>query len=212
MSSDVIARVLALGNKADELADKGHLLRAAEYYGRGAEAARALGADNLVAVRMLLLQGEMVCIYAANAPDAVADSRKHAARRAESVAHFSGAVKALERRRVADTLLEGKCSAAEVAWRAGCLQEMNTGMSAARARSLAVLVGYEVMLMAATRVLDVLANEFLFAVECSDTQFQSFAEHVVLAAELMQQPRHLGDEGLQSEVVFTELAGAWQRL
>ena len=46
----VLARVRALYKKATELIDKGHLSRAADYYGRAAEAARALGEDNLVTV------------------------------------------------------------------------------------------------------------------------------------------------------------------
>ena len=57
MSSDLIARVQALHDKAEELADKGHLLRAAENYVLAAEVARSLGPDNLVSVYMLLRQG-----------------------------------------------------------------------------------------------------------------------------------------------------------
>ena len=59
MASDIIARVEAFSQKAVELSTKGHFLRAAENYGRAAEAARALGADNLVTVHMLVLQGDM---------------------------------------------------------------------------------------------------------------------------------------------------------
>lgn len=58
MSSEIIARVLALGQKAQELESKGHVLRAAEYYARGAESARMLDprADNLIALDMMRCQ------------------------------------------------------------------------------------------------------------------------------------------------------------
>ena len=117
MSSDTVARAHAFATKADELALKGHLLRAAENYGRAAEVARALGADNLVTLRMEMRQGAMFCAFSTNgAPEA--DPHICASHRASFIALLSGAVDALERRRVAGTLLDGKCSAAEEAWRA----------------------------------------------------------------------------------------------
>ena len=82
-------------------------------------------------------------------------------------------------------------------------------------------------------VLRVLANASLFAAECSGAQFCSFAEHIVQAAELMQQPRRHGNVGMGVEARFADglrrtvalagengldarlvqlLAGAWQRL
>ena len=66
MSSDTLARMHAFYIKADELADKGHLLRAAENFSRAAEAARALGEDNLVTVRMQLQQSNMLACYVVN--------------------------------------------------------------------------------------------------------------------------------------------------
>ena len=48
MLEDVLARVSALEAKGEELAEKGHLLRAAEYFCRAAEAARELGEGSLV--------------------------------------------------------------------------------------------------------------------------------------------------------------------
>ena len=122
MSSDIIASVHALAEKALELSNKGHVLRAAENYGRAAEAARALGADNFATAFLQLQQGTMLMIYVGSSPNATADPRVRAARTSEFIALLSGAVEALERRRVADTLLEGKCSAAEEAWRADELQ------------------------------------------------------------------------------------------
>ena len=67
MSSDILARVEALGKKARELFGKGHVLRAAENYGRAAEAARALGEDNLVPVSLQLQQVNMHACFAVNA-------------------------------------------------------------------------------------------------------------------------------------------------
>ena len=52
------------------------MLRASENFGRAADAARALGVDNFIAVHCKLLQGDMLCVYATNAPDAAADPRK----------------------------------------------------------------------------------------------------------------------------------------
>ena len=133
MSSDTLARVQAFSRKADELARKGHVLRAAENYGRSAEAARALGEDNLVVLHMRVLRGDMLLFHAVCAADVVsADAHSLAAHRTECIALFSGATEVLERRRVAGTLLEGKCAAVEEAWSAYC-----------RGASWAALVGYE---------------------------------------------------------------------
>ena len=117
MLSDVLARVEAFAGKADELARKGHLLRAAENFGRAAEAARALGADNLVALYMLMRQGNMLIAFATARDAANANPCILAAHRAESIALLSCVLATLERRRAAGTLLEGKCAAAEEAWR-----------------------------------------------------------------------------------------------
>ena len=238
MSSDVIARVLALEKKADELIYKGHVLRAAENYGRAAEAARALGKDNLVTLCMQLQQGNLLGAYAmnvqqGNVPDATVDASALAVYRAEWFALLCGAVEALERRRVAGTLLEGKCSAAEEAWWARVLQA-DPRCTAAAAASLAALVGYEQFLQAGTNALNLLMNARLCVPTCSDARFQFFAEYVVHAAELMQQPRRHGDASVQFEEDFINtfrraylqiaaangldarlvqrLAGAWQRL
>ena len=60
MSSDALARVEAFSKKAEELSFKGHMMRASENFGRAAEAARALGVDNLVGLNMQLLQCNML--------------------------------------------------------------------------------------------------------------------------------------------------------
>ena len=214
MSSDTLARVFALYTKADELAERGHLLRAAENFGRAAEAARALGADNLVALQMELLHGNMLTVYVYVASKLGATCLEEstpltpvprpgilAAHRAECIALFAGAVEALERRRMAGTLEEGKC-AAEETWRDSQLQHHHN-FPATEAASCAALYGYDLYLRAATNLLDVLKRAHQYAAECSNVQFQSFTQFVVHAAELMQQPRGRGDTTMRCEAEFT---------
>ena len=235
MSTDTFARVKVFEKKAFELAEKGHVLRAAENYGRAAEAAGALGEDNLVSVHMQLLQGELLSTFVmmASTETPPAESSGLAASRAECIAVLSGVVDALERRCVAGTLLES--SAAEKEWRVVFLQECRAQYTAAEAADAAPLFGYEQFLRGAGIVLSVLGCPRLFATECSDVQFQSFVQHVVHAAELMQQPRRHGNMPVGDEVAFTDmlhrsifvtsppeerldarlvqqLAGAWHRL
>ena len=204
MSSGAFAQARAFFLKANELSAKGHLLRAAENFGRAAEAARALdsGPDNLVAVHMQSLQAAMLQNHCAVVANTTADPDEFSAHRADSVALLSAAVAALERRRVAGTLLEGKCSAAEEAWDAAEWRESRH--TACKAASLAKLVGYDVFLQAAFSVMVLFWNAWVFAGECSAPQFQSFAELVVHAADLMQLPRSHSTMKLHSEVAFTE--------
>ena len=235
MSSDILKRVLPFAKKADELFGKGHLLRAAENFGRAAEAARPLGADNLVMLQMQLMHSNMLGVYATS-PDAVrtADPIALGAHRAECIALISGAVAGLERRRMAGTLLDGKCSAAEEAWRTVELRRLIATMPAADAASFAALTGYEDLLRAAADCSALLLRaRMFFAAECSSAQLQSFAEFVVHAVDQMQQPRRLGDAALLDEAKFVDtlrdvvaqaglygldarlvqlLTGAWQRL
>ena len=232
MSSDVLARVNALFMKACEVGEKGQLLRTAEYYGRAADAARALGADSVVAVHLQLRQCCMLGGYAALAPDGTADARLRATCRAEYIVLFSGVIAALERRRAAGTLMEGKCTAAEEAWWSSGL--MTRAFTAdVDAKCCAALVGFDAFLRAANLTWLVLKNAELFAAECSPAQLQSFAQHVVHAAELMQQPRRHNNLPLNQDGAFAQglrnfvaeagairldahlvqlLAGAWQRL
>ena len=233
MLSDIRARVYALDEKAEELNSKGHVLRAAENYGRAAEAARALGADNIPMLYLQLRKGAMLGAYAASAPDGTADPRILATHRTQFVALLSDAVGALERRRAAGTLLDGKCSAAEEAWVIGQLPRHPS-----QDASWAPLIGYEQFLYAAISVLNILASPRVYAAECSAAQLQSFAQHIVHAADLMQQPRRHGDSTTANETKFANglfmttvlvsaahgraqglathlvqlLTGAWQRL
>ena len=138
MSSDVLARVESLWIKACEQSRKGHLLRAAENYGRAAEVARELGDDNIVTVTMQIQQGQLIHLCALGAPNDT-DPSICAARRAECIALFSDAVAALERRRMAGTLLEGKCTATEETWWASQMQQIRN-WQAAEATSWAALL------------------------------------------------------------------------
>ena len=204
MSSDSLTRVHAFFQKAKELSVKGHLLRAAENFGRAAEAAHAaLGEDNLITVRMWLRQSEsLACHSAAALVHDAGEPCVIAAHRAQCVALLFAGVETLERRRAAGTLLDGKCSAAEVDWRAAQLQRDNAGVTAAAAASLAALVGYEQFLESANSALLTCSRTCVYEAGCSRAQFQSFALHAVRAAELLQQPRHLHDVPLCAEAAF----------
>jgi hypothetical protein len=125
-----------------------------------------------------------------------------AAHCAEVVALYSTVVAALERRRAAGTLLEGKCTAAEEAYEGAYLREANC--PPAEAASLAKLVGYGTFLFAARHVPDVLRNAFFFAGECSAAQFATFTQFVVNAADLMQLPRSHGPSDYCADVCFAE--------
>ena len=205
MSSDVVARVYALYQKAEELADKGHLLRAAEIYGRAADAARALGPDSLVALDLQLRQGTMLSCFATAPEAATADPRVLEAQLAQCATLFSCGIEALERRRAAGTLQEGTCAAAEVAWRAREIQQANVNFPPALAASLASLAGYDQYLHAAKVGVDVLAHARLFGAVYSAAQFELFAQHVVRAAELMQQPRRHDAMAMPIEAEFIDV-------
>ena len=233
MSSDILARVHAFADKADDLSHKGHVLRAAENYGRAADSARVLGEDNLVALELQLLRGHKHYMYAMWALDTTTDRSILAAHRAECITLLSGAVEALERRRVAGMLLEGKCSPEEEAWCADQWRCINPHWPAGVAASFAAMVGYEQFLHAAINASNVLANAHVFSAECSDTLFEFFAQHVIRAAELMQKPRRIRTVAMATEATFVRmlretvakgdanglkmrlvqlLARAWQRL
>jgi len=202
MSSDTTARVLALWRKAEEFHRRGHLLRGAEIFGRAAAAVRALdsGPDSLVVVHLQQLQAQSMLNYAAVVDDATADARVLAAHRTDCVALLSAVVTALERRRVAGTLLEGKCSAAEEAWRVAHLRGLS--FSPAEAAHVATLVGYDVYVRVADTITCMFLNAWYFAAECSATQFQAFAQHVVHAADLVQLPRSLDTMATSGEIDF----------
>ena len=184
MLEGVLARLYALEAKGGDLADKGHMLRAAEYCGRAEEAARELGEDNLVSAFMQAQQASAISshvLYAATVKAAKPhDLAPHCA---SCIALLSSSMAAMERRRAAGTLLEDKCSAAEEAWYAGRLRCNQPHLNAT---SLAVLVGYGLYLSVARSALYVLANAFFFEAECSYTQFHAFTHHVVSAVDMLQ--------------------------
>ena len=207
MSSDIIARSQTLREKAVELWRKGHLLRAAENYGRAAEAARALGEDNIVTLANQLRQGSSVFANVgalANLQGCAGadDLQIFAAQLSEATALLSGVVAALERRRVAGTLLDGKCTAAEEAWRVREYHRLDQTITADDAASLAALCGYELFLHSAGEVLSVLGHAAMLAVKCSKAQLYCFTQHVLRAAELMQQPRRHGGTAMVMESTF----------
>jgi len=149
-------------------------------------------------------QANTLLNYASSAaqPNTAVDPLVVSAHRADCVAFFSALTAALERRRAAGTLLEGKCTAAEEAWHAAVLVDLHH--LAADVAWLAPLFGYTVFLEAADSLLFMLFNAGYYAGECSATQFQAFAQHVVHAIDLMQQPRSHCTEFLGAEIVFTE--------
>ena len=108
-----LTRVLELERTAAALMDKGIKLRAAAKYGRAAEVARLLGPENLVAAWLQIRQAHALGYCAVDAVANGADFGDFVVHRNDSIALLLGAVATLERRRVADTLLEGKCTAAE---------------------------------------------------------------------------------------------------
>jgi len=200
MSSEDIARVRVLFRKARELSGKGHSVRASENFGRAAEAARALdsGSDNLIAVYMQTFQAAMLLNYLTTVPDDSANSCVLAAHRAEFVALLSAVGAALERRRVACTLLEGKCTAAEEAWFAG--EWWDPKFSVISTASKGKLVGYSTFLLAADAILCFFRNPWYFRHECTATQLHAFAQLVVRAADLMQLPRSHGTLAVPDEI------------
>jgi len=201
MSSEVITRVRARNRKAEELQGRGHNLRAAENYGLAAEAARALhpGADNLIQLDMRLSQAAVMVNYLAVAQNAV-DPVVLSAQCAECVSLLSGVVAALERRRVAGTLLEGKCTADEEAGYAAELRECR--FSSDEAASRAKLVGLHVVFRAGFYAWGVLVRASFVAEECSAPQLLAYAQHVVHAADLMQLPRSRNTVSMGAEVSF----------
>jgi len=201
MSSGAFAQARAFYWKAEELRKKGHLLRAAENYKRAAEAARALDSapDSLIAVDMQTCRGHMLLSYTLFVDNSTAEARSVvASHRADAVALLSAAVAAVERRRMAGTLLEGTCTVAEEAWSAA---ELEDGGEVA---SLAKLFGYSTFLYAALSTMCLLENAWFYTAECSATQFQAFAQHVVHAADLMKLPRIHGTTPRPAEIVFAE--------
>ena len=200
----VLDRVAALCQKAQELVLKGHFMRAAENFGLAAEAANALGEDNIVAVHMMLQRGNALGAYAMTAAERGIDPRTLATYRAENVTSFSSGVKALERRRAAGTLLAGKCAAVEEQWyfREFVQRINNACLADADLSSKGALVGYDEYLRSAAGVTKPLKAATLFANECSYAQLLSFTEHIVHAAELMQQPQRRGGVTLEHEAWF----------
>lgn len=205
MSEDILARIVELGQKASELVAKGHLLRAAEYHGRAADTARALGDDNLVLVSSLLSKvwalGSYWTTFFSGVPGQEESSHSFAAVK-EGITLLSESVASLERRRVAGTLLEGKCTELEESW-FEVPEHCRKGLTGAELRSLAKLVGYEQYLRAAVQATPYLSIT-LHRGAVSNMQAQQFVRHLVQALELMQLPRRHNDKPLPFEAKLYE--------
>jgi hypothetical protein len=205
MSEDILARISELGQKASELVAKGHLLRAAEYQGRAADAARALGDDNLVLVSSLLSKVLVLSSYwstrFSGVPGQEESSHSFAAVK-EGITLLSESVASLERRRVAGTLLEGKCTELEESW-FEVPEHCRKGLTGAELRSLAKLVGYEQYLRAAMCVAPLISTTWHCPV-LSNVKSQQFVLLMVQAAEMVQLPRLHSDISLLSEISFYE--------
>ena len=196
---DTLARVFELEYKAAELSVKGHLMRAAEYHGRAADAARMLGDDNLVLVNTLSNKGRTLYSYCSSILSGVGQGEKSHCFAAlkESITLLSENMTALERRRVAGTLLEGKCTELEEAWFARKVLEQD-GVTGAELRSWAKLVGYDQYLRAAVNATPFLLTTLQHGA-VSNMQAQQFVRHFLQALELMQLPRRHNDKPLPSE-------------
>ena len=203
MSSEVLAQVLEFTNKAGTLVNKGHVMRAAEIYGRAAEVARALGADNLVVVDMQLRQANMVNLSMDGVRNA-AGPGFYAAHCAKVVAMLSAAMEALERRRVTDTLLEGKCTREEELHYGAQMQRHDPLITSAEVASKVALVGVSTLFRAAANATNVLSQARAFAPDCSCAHFQHFTRYVVMAVELMQQRWRQKKAFIDVEAAFTE--------
>ena len=204
--ADAVARARLLYRKAEDLDEKGHLLRSAEYFSRAEEAVRdaGFGADNLVTIEMQRGQAGVLLVYVTLADESTVNPQAFAAHRVNCLTQLSTVVAALERRRVAGTLLDGKCTAAEEAWEAASLL-IDRQYSAAEAASEAKLVGYNALLFCSLTIFGLLRNaKWLCDGECSSTQLQAFVEHVVHAADLMQQPRRHSKEANLKELCFMQ--------
>ena len=205
-SLDDLAPVYELAKKAKELSQKGHLLRAADYYGRVADAARVLGEDNLVLVSARLNKGAMLysyCLLLITGAAPLGESSHCSAALAESIALISENVASLERRRLAGTLLEGKCTALEEAWFGGELLEHEEGLTSHETLSMVKLVGYEQFLRTATSVAPFFSTALHYHA-VSDAQSQQFVRHFVQAVELMQLPRRNTVNPLPHETLLYE--------
>ena len=205
-ASEFVERVMVFFQKAKELENKGNMLRAAEYYDLAFKAAQdsALGTDDLVTIYVMRCQADVLLAYVTVVDDSTADPAFVASHRANFIVLVFAAVTALERRRVAGTLLEGKCTAAEEAWYAAVLR--SKGRSASEAALEMKMVGYGLLLCTARTVIGLLRNAGWLCEDdaCSATQLQTFVEYVAHAADLMQQPRSSGHEVMLDELCFTD--------
>jgi hypothetical protein len=121
MSALDISAVTALSCKAETLISQGGYAWAAEKYASAVAAAQALGvADCLVVARLQLEQA--ACLVGQAASPAVAPEEADGMRR-KAFALLPSALKTLQRRKAARTLLPGACRAHEEAYECAVLAQ-----------------------------------------------------------------------------------------
>jgi hypothetical protein len=185
MSALDISAVTALSCKAETLISQGGYAWAAEKYASAVAAAQALGvADCLVVARLQLEQA--ACLVGQAASPAVAPEEADGMRR-KAFALLPSALKTLQRRKAARTLLPGACRAHEEAYECAVLaqsarlhMESSPNAAADEPRRYAPLVGY-VTFLAAGR----LAFARLRCAACTLADAQADVAFVCEAMEVM---------------------------
>ena len=187
---------IALYEEAEQLRAKGHCARAAEKHGRAAAAAaEELAAEDCLVVAFLRAAQAQALSHHGVAPNLPITEGVEAWLTVDSVV-LPQCVMTLTRRKAAGTLLPGCCRAAEVAWWQLVTErkQLQDGEPAEVARACALAsspgLGYDVYMLAATVVLDVLGLLSPCKVMSREVQL-SRAKFVASGLKLMARPRKL---------------------
>lgn len=202
-----VSGVVLLVNKSCELLHAGRIERSAEYERRALAAAEALGAEDCLIVAKLRR-------YVAHTAFGIELKRWRATRAtpqfAPCVPLFMAALKTLQRRRAAGTLLFGCCRPAEVAFEQQITEHYADTLEHRQARDDAVIaapfLGYNTFLELAS-----LAQWLFLAFHQGNLFISAEQLHMCVtfmadAVELMLQPRpherlHIGAEGVMAEAM-----------
>ena len=194
MATPDVPASVALYDISMGLRAKGHYARAAEKFGRAADAAaQELAAEDCLVVAFLRAGQAQALICHSCAPSLTAAERVEARESVVSVL-LPQLVLTATRRKAAGTLLPGSCRAAEVAWwrcstEHSALQDgMPLEVACAGAEAHAPTLGFEVYMFAAGIAFNVLG--FMEPSVPREMQLSHVAL-VVSALELMAQPRKL---------------------
>jgi hypothetical protein len=115
MAAVDVSRVVALGNKALALGNRGHYARAAEIYAEAVAAAQALHQpDCLIVAHLQAAHTDALLRHAETA--GVPETRHNELKRSAFLEVLPAAMASLQRRLAAGTLLPGACRPHEVAW------------------------------------------------------------------------------------------------